>query len=334
MERVLVRARIANLHSVTWVPTGRVYNEKVVVFVRVSFSVMQSSLHEVWARQHSSTLRTDMQYTPSDCFDTFPFPDSISAIQGIEGIGARCHDHRQQIMRARQQGLTATYNRFHDPDEHASDIQTLRDLHIEVDRSVARVYGWDDLDLGHDFHETAQGERFTVSPEAQRVILDRLLALNHERYAAEVAAGLHDEKKAKSASSRGRSATPGDASEDTPAPGAGRKRSAPAQHAPTASAQIGFDFGAAVSPPSAPAPTPWAALEAPTPASAGALGVPARTVLDALDRITTPASKSGLTSATGLAAAQVDDALRQLVDAGLVARHGKGRGTRYARTTR
>jgi hypothetical protein len=31
----------------------------------------------------------------------------------------------------------------------------------------------------------------------QREFVDRLLELNHERYAAEVAAGLHDKKKSK-----------------------------------------------------------------------------------------------------------------------------------------
>jgi hypothetical protein len=34
-----------------------------------------------------------------------------------------------------------------------------------------------------------------VGPVARQEILDRLLELNHERYAAEVAAGLHEKKK-------------------------------------------------------------------------------------------------------------------------------------------
>jgi len=41
------------------------------------------------------------------------------------------------------------------------------------------------LDLGHGFHETAQGIRFTVSEAARREILSRLLKLNHERYEEE-----------------------------------------------------------------------------------------------------------------------------------------------------
>ena len=71
-------------------------------------------------------------------------------------------------MLARQEGLTATYNRFHNPDERAADIVRLRELHVEMDRAVAAAYGWDDLDLGHGFHETAQGVRFTIDEAARR----------------------------------------------------------------------------------------------------------------------------------------------------------------------
>ena len=130
-------------------------------------------------------------------------------------------------MLSRQEGLTKTYNRFHDPDESAADIQKLRDLHVEMDKAVAAAYGWSDLDLGHGFHETKQGTRFTISESARREVLARLLKLNHERYADEVKQGLHDKKgKSKPASSgRGRKskaapATPSflDDNEDDPDP--------------------------------------------------------------------------------------------------------------------
>jgi len=97
-------------------------------------------------------------------------------------------------MLARQVGLTKTYNRFHDSAETAADIARLRELHVEMDQAVAAAYGWDDLSLGHDFHETAQGQRFTISESARREVLGRLLALNHERYEQEVEAGLHEKK--------------------------------------------------------------------------------------------------------------------------------------------
>jgi hypothetical protein len=48
--------------------------------------------------------------------------------------------------------------------------------------------------LAHGFHETKQGVRFTLSEAARREVLDRLLQLNHERYAEEVRLGLHNKK--------------------------------------------------------------------------------------------------------------------------------------------
>jgi hypothetical protein len=100
-------------------------------------------------------------------------------------------------MQRNQEGLTKTYNRFHDPAETDPDIQQLRQLHIEMDQAVCGAYGWNDLlsqSLNHDFHDTKQGLRFTISDGARREILDRLLQLNHRRYAEEVKQGLHNKK--------------------------------------------------------------------------------------------------------------------------------------------
>lgn len=102
---------------------------------------------------------------------------------------------RSDVMNRQEDGLTDTYNRFHDPDETSADIQKLRDLHVEMDKAVAAAYEWDDLDLGHGFHETKQGVRFTISEAARREVLQRLLKLNHDRYDAEVREGKHDKKK-------------------------------------------------------------------------------------------------------------------------------------------
>ena len=60
--------------------------------------------------------------------------------------------------------------------------------------TVPAAYGWTDLELDHGFHETRQGIRFTISEPARREVLQRLLKLNHERYAEEVKQGLHGKK--------------------------------------------------------------------------------------------------------------------------------------------
>ena len=111
----------------------------------------------------------------------------------------------------RQEGLTDTYNRFHDPAETSADIAELRQLHVEMDQAVAAAYGWVDLDLGHGFYTTKQGQRYTISEAARRTVLDRLLALNHARYAEEVKAGLHDKgaKKVEGKGKRGKPAASG-----------------------------------------------------------------------------------------------------------------------------
>ena len=115
-----------------------------------------------------------------------------------------------RAMQSRQEGLTKTYNRFHDSGESAADIQKLRDLHVEMDKAVVASYGWSDLDLGHGFHETKQGTRFTISEAARREVLARLLKLNHERYAEEVAQGLHDKKGKPKVTGRKGKRTPSD----------------------------------------------------------------------------------------------------------------------------
>lgn len=130
---------------------------------------------------------------PTDCFETFPFPDLTNDTKWstLEDIGQRYDAHRRAVMLERQEGLTKTYNRFHDPRETSADIAELRRLHVEMDRAVAAAYGWQDLDLAHGFHKTRQGIRFTISESARREVLQRLLKLNHERYAEEVRQGLH-----------------------------------------------------------------------------------------------------------------------------------------------
>jgi hypothetical protein len=90
-------------------------------------------------------------------------------------------------MNTRVEGLTDIYNRFNDPNERSDNIGRLRAVHVAIDDAVAGSYGWDDLDLDHGFYETKLGWRYTVSESARRTVLDRLLALNHQRHSEEEA---------------------------------------------------------------------------------------------------------------------------------------------------
>jgi hypothetical protein len=68
----------------------------------------------------------------------------------------------------------------------------LRRLHVELNNAIRAAYGWHDLDLGHDFHEIEtlpenDRVRYTLSHEARKEVPKRLLALNHQRAAEQVA---------------------------------------------------------------------------------------------------------------------------------------------------
>jgi hypothetical protein len=187
LERVLVVSQTSKHKGFVFAAPDCVFDQKLVVFVLPSqVGILSSSLHSSWMLFYGSSLETRPVYTPSDCYETFPFPSYGPS----ESIGERYHSHRRDIMAARREGLTATYNRFHSPHDVLHDIAALRALHVEMDYAVAAAYGWTDLDLGHGFHQTKQGIRYTISEAARRTVLDRLLALNHERYAAEQSAAL------------------------------------------------------------------------------------------------------------------------------------------------
>ncbi|MGA4643458.1 Eco57I restriction-modification methylase domain-containing protein [Limisphaera sp. 4302-co] len=199
LRRVLVRAEVSQLHMVSFVPKDWVYSHMLIVFAfddDYHFALLQSGVHEVWLRKQASSLRTDVRYTPTDCFDTFPFPPEEyermansewriegmpEAFQRAAQVGAEYHEHRRQIMLARSRGLTKTYNLFHDPACTDGDIVRLREMHTEMDRAILACYGWEDVDLRHDFYQNDRGQmRYTVSPEARRELLRRLLDWNQK----------------------------------------------------------------------------------------------------------------------------------------------------------
>jgi hypothetical protein len=202
LNSVLVISRVTKYVNFSFLDSKIIFSDACVVFAFqefMYFALLSCTFHNDWAWKYSSTMGgSTLRYSPTDAFETFPFPKE-SVLITLDNIGTNYYEHRRNIMVERQEGLTATYNHFHDPKEKSADITHLRELHIEMDNAVASAYGWSDLDLGHGFHETPQGMRFTISETARREVLARLLQLNHERYEEEVRQGLHekDKKKAK-----------------------------------------------------------------------------------------------------------------------------------------
>ena len=191
LDRCIAITPVSKVVQPMFAPTDIVFAHVLYVFAfddDAHFGLLSSGFHWWWAVTRASTMRTDIRYTPTDCFETFVQP---TLNDEIGEQGGALHEHRRALMLERHEGLTKTYNRVHDPDERADDIARLRELHVRLDHTVRDAYGWSDLDLGHDFHETKFGVRYTFAPEPRQEVLDRLLELNHERYAEEVRQGLH-----------------------------------------------------------------------------------------------------------------------------------------------
>lgn len=214
LGRVLFHPFPSKYMAFTFVPVGYVYGAPHIVIGLNTwsyFSVLQSCMHEVWVVQFCSTMGMGIRYAPSDLFETFPFP---ALHQRLERAGEAYYTRRKSIMANSSKGLTETLNRLHAPSENSEDITELRQFAIEMDQAVAAAYGWQDLDLGHGFHETKQGIRFTISEAARREVLERLLALNHQRHAEEVAAAAIRTPATPAKSGRKKKGTGGQASMD------------------------------------------------------------------------------------------------------------------------
>jgi hypothetical protein len=199
LKRVIAVSLVSEYLPFAFAPTGTVFAHKLGVIVSDSLrtlAILQSSLHECWARQYGSTLETRLNYSPSDCLLTFPFPSNAAdSNRDLEDVAARYDRLRRETMVAEAVGLTTLCSRFHDPDERSSAMRALRRLHAELDDAVKDAYGWKDLICEHGFHETPQGVRYTISAAARLEVLDRFLALNHDRFATELKEGLHPEAK-------------------------------------------------------------------------------------------------------------------------------------------
>ncbi|MCY4431774.1 MAG: N-6 DNA methylase, partial [Rhodospirillales bacterium] len=200
IDRVLARSRYSHHNAVTFLPSGMVFSDSIIVFPFSSYSAfcgLHSTPHELWTRFFGSSMKDDLRYTPSDCFETFPFPNRWESCTDLEATGKAYYDHRATLMVANDEGLTKTYNRFHEPYERDPNIQKLRDLHAAMDRAVLDAYGWTDIPTDCDFfplhpddeNDAAENTgrpkprkfRYRWPDEIQNEVLARLLDLNTHR---------------------------------------------------------------------------------------------------------------------------------------------------------
>ena len=214
LKRVLVAGSQASAHhAFAFLPTGLVYSSNLTVLAIESwsgFAILQCRIHEIWARFFMSTLEDRLAYTPTTCFEPFPFPESRECASDLKGAGEAYYEYRAALMVRNNEGLTKTYNRFHDPYEHDPGIQQLRELHTAMDRAVLRAYGWNDIRtqceflLDYEIDEEEWGSkrkpyRYRWPDNVHDEVLSRLIALNGERAAAEQQSGTAAAKRGRGA---------------------------------------------------------------------------------------------------------------------------------------
>lgn len=211
-RRCLANSQVSAHFLFAWQPINRIFANTVNVFLLdedAGFAVLQSRAHETWTRFLASSLEDRLRYTGSDCFETFPFPRGWASIASLNDCGQRYHEFRASLLLRNAEGLTKTYNRFHDhdhdgtgvegrdPTDVINDIVELRRLHGEMDRAVLDAYGWTDikptceflLDYEEEGDEEEEGGkrkkkkpwRYRWPDDVRDEVLARLLELNRQR---------------------------------------------------------------------------------------------------------------------------------------------------------
>jgi type II restriction/modification system DNA methylase subunit YeeA len=78
LTRTLFTPRVSKHRVFVWAIGTTLPDSAVVAFARSDdyfFGVLQSRFHEVWALKLGTRLETRPRYTPTTCFETFPFPE-------------------------------------------------------------------------------------------------------------------------------------------------------------------------------------------------------------------------------------------------------------------
>lgn len=222
LDQVMVIPLVSKYSSFEFSDTDTVFMHKLGVIVLNdfhSFTILSSSIHNLWCWKNSSTLGSGtLNYSTTDCFENYPFPTSITIY--LENIGRKYYYQRKSLMSKTGLGLTKIYNLFHSKGIQSSidsndnqvkylkkylektpstnsyediidGIRELRKLHIQMDQSVVDLYGWNDLELQHDFYELEylpenDRVRFSIDPASRKEVLKRLLLLNLNQYNEEM----------------------------------------------------------------------------------------------------------------------------------------------------
>lgn len=227
LARVLATAQTGKFRSFVFLPREMIFDQKLIVFAFAgfdAFSVLQSSVHEAWSLFFGSSQEDRPVYTPSDCFETFPFPPRWEGDTRLAATGQAYYECRAKAMVRCHEGLTDIYNRLHTLEEPDDAILELRDLHARLDRAVLAAYGWSDIPVSYDFLPEYEGQeeislgrakplRYRWPDAVRDEVLARLVELNAERAREEARSGAAANRQRSRKAGAKRTAPPTDASD-------------------------------------------------------------------------------------------------------------------------
>ena len=174
LEKYVATPKVSKHRFFIWLSHGMLPSNLVIAFARdddYTLGVLQSNLHVVWSLAVGTQLEDRPTYTPTTCFETFPFPTPTDEQRAaIAAAAAELNRLRENWLnpvdmfgapalnadQLRRRTLTNLYNDY---------PSWLANSHATLDAAVADAYGWPP-DL----------------PDAE--VLEWLLALNLERAAA------------------------------------------------------------------------------------------------------------------------------------------------------
>jgi len=169
---VAAKAEVTDTWAFVMLPSEFVYSNKAVVFchgrIASFFAVVSSRVHETWAGRLGSSQGEGLSYSPRYCMANFPLPAALGTTDisppmqrnNLEVVGQQLSDFRAGLLLTNNEGLTNTYNRFHDPAETSPKLHELRRLHGEMDQAVLQAYDWSDIPtacgFGLDYLDTEE----------------------------------------------------------------------------------------------------------------------------------------------------------------------------------
>ena len=193
-HNVIAVTRVSKTLAFAYINKNIVFADATVIIATSDigkWAILQSAFHSVFAWQHASKMKSDLRYSPSDAFETFPFPIFSKEKWNVFCGRANCYQLlRHQIMVNSEIGLTQFYKSFHNQNNNEEQFEEARSIQREIDIAVRDAYGWNDIDLEHGFHAVSylpenDNIRYTISEAARIEILKRLAKLNRERWEGE-----------------------------------------------------------------------------------------------------------------------------------------------------